>query len=275
MSRAAAPVRPDDRAGSPGPEREWLWVLFSSLRLQTRLMRGSPFALLLGVVQPVVLLAVTVGANDQLTAEATTRFTVGVVMMAFWGATIWTAGGILQFEVHAGTLRANVTSTRSPQVILLGKCLGASLYTLPMIVVTTIVTVLLLGAPLRAERPGLLLLGLLLVAVSGTGLGMLLSCLFLLTRHGNHWSSALMYPIYILGGFMIPIDLLPEGVRWISTVVSLRWATDFLTAAAAGRFAAGSLAVMVALTVGYFALGWYALRQIIRRAKREALLDRR
>lgn len=237
-------------------------------------MRGSPFTLVLGVVQPVVFLLVSAAGQPERTPASSTRLAVGVGLTAVWGATVWAAGGILRRDMAQGTLPANVTGVRPPELVYVGKCLAATLRSTLLIVATVAVATVVLGLPARLARPGWLLLVLLLVIASGTALGLLLSCLFLVSRHGAAWSSALMYPVFVLGGMLIPVELLPSGLRWIPSLISLHWAAEALVSAATSTAVrVPAVLLLAALTAGYLVTAVWAFRAVVDRARRHGTLD--
>lgn len=249
----------------------WVWLL--AVRTQFRAMRGSPVALILGIVQPVVFLVIVAESAPALPVEQGTTLVVGVVLTALWASTIWSAGGILRADLQRGNLALIAVGVRSPAIVLLGRCAGAILRIAPVITGSTIVTALALGLPLHVGRPLVLLLGLVLVVVSAIGLGVLLSCLFLVTRHAIMWAAALMYPVFIISGMIVPLHLIPAGLRAFSVVISLRWAAEFLAAAAAGHVSWSSLGAMVGLTVLYFCVGLAVFRRLLNRARQEGTID--
>lgn len=249
------------------------WVLWTCARMQIREMSGNHLGLVIGVVQPVVLILVTVGSRDDQPPETVTRWTIGVLLTSLWASTVWVAGGILRLELHYGTLAASVTSVRPGFLVLLGKCLGATLRGVAVIAASVTVTVLLTGVRITLAHPGWLLLGSAVTVVSGAALGMLLACVLLLTQYGFQVSAALMYPVFLLGGLLVPSDLLPASVSWISTMISLRWAQDFLAGAAAGHVDLGALGMLTALTAGYFALAIASFVRVVDRARKEGTLE--
>jgi len=249
------------------------WVVWAAMRSQRRAMRGNPFNILLGVAQPVVFLTVTAAAYRDPTADELSRLAIGVALTALWGSTIWAAGGILRREHGEGTLAAMITGVRSPYLMLFGKSLAATTISSLFIAGSVAVSAWLLGLPLRVGAPWWTLLGVLLAVVSGTALGMLLSCLFLVTRHGWAWSSALMYPVFIVGGMMLPLPYLPVPLQWVSTLISLRWAAEFLAGTATDVADIPALLALIGLTVVYLVLAAFAFRAVVRRALRTARLD--
>lgn len=249
------------------------WVAYAAMRTQNRALRGSPFVVLLGAVQPIVLLLITIGSAGDRDAGATAQLVIGVMLTALWGVTIWTSGNILRVERWQGTLAALVTGVRPPWLILFGKTLGATTYTGAVILASGIGTMAVLRLPIDVAHPLLLLAGVLVVGAAGSALGMLLSCLFLLTRHGPEWSSALMFPVFVLGDMLIPGELLPSPLRWFAMLSPMSWARKFITGAVTGDPRPGALGVLVVLTIGYFGLAGWAFARIIDVARDRGTLD--
>ncbi|MFD2765815.1 ABC transporter permease [Micromonospora eburnea] len=251
-----------------------LWLLWDCSRMQARELAGHPLALIIGVVQPAVFLMITMGFDSaELGADRATQLAVAVILTSLWASTVWMAGGILHREQELGTLAANVASVHPGFLVLLGKCLGATVRTVLGILVAAGVTVVLIGAPVQLKQPELLLLGLVTVVASGTALGMLMSCLFLVTPYGMHLSSALMYPIFLLGGMLIPADVLPGPLQFVSKLISLHWAQEFLTGAALGHTDVNAYLIMVGLTVGYFVAAVWTFNRLVDHARRGGTLE--
>lgn len=248
-------------------------VLGMSMRAQWADMLASPLVYLLGIVQPAVFLLITLSPQDDPSAAEATRVAFGVLLTAFWGATVWGGAGVLRRERMQGTLARTLSGVRDPQLVVLGKSLGASLISAGLVAATLVAVLAALRQPVQLAGAGWLLLGLVVVLLSGTGAGMLLGCLFILSRYGPQLSSALMYPIYLLGGMLIPPDLLPEWLRWLSAAISLRWLQEFLVSAAAGRPNEAALITAVLLTALYTVVGVRLFRRLTDFARRQGSLD--
>jgi ABC-2 type transport system permease protein len=236
-------------------------------------MRGSPVSVILGVVQPVVFLVVALKAGQHLSARASTQLVIGVGLTALWGSTIWSAGWILTGDRSNGTLAATVTGVHSPSLVFLGKCLGATARSTAVVAASTITTVLVLGAPILVRQPGWMLAGLVVVILSGTTLGMLLSCLFLVTRYATAWAALLMYPVFIIGGLTIPQTMIPVQLRWLSSLISLRWAAEFLATSAFGEPSWHAFLYLAGLTCGYVVVAVVTFRWLLRRARQTGNLE--
>lgn len=244
-----------------------------AMKIQMRSVRGSPAAVIIGVVQPVVFITVATRVQSVRADGVNTGLVIGIGLLAVWGSTVWTAGAILRWEAIGGTLAANVTGVWSPSLVLFGKSLGATVRNTATVVVSAAASAVLLRVPVPMRHPWWFLAGVVGVLVSGVALGMLLSCVFLLTRHGEAVAGGLMYVLFILGGVVIPVSFLPPQIAWLSTLVSLRWAQEFLVQAASGDPDAGPLLLVFALAGGYGVAAVGLLSVIVDRARRRGTLE--
>lgn len=249
-----------------------VWTFFTAARTEQRSMRGNPLLLVNAGFLPVVLLIIAVETQRPTPGRAA-EIVASVMLTALWGSTIWTSGGVLRRERTYGTLARSVCGVESPTLVLFGKSLGATLYGVGMILASSGVTVLALRLPVAMAHPFWLAVGLVIVIVSATTLGALLSCLFLLTRNGLIWSGALMYPVFVLGGLLIPEHVLPVWLRWVPQLLSLRWINDFLSGATGGGLRITPLAVAVLLTIGYGVIARRTYRWSIDKARQRGSLD--
>ncbi|MGH8791776.1 MAG: ABC transporter permease [Stackebrandtia sp.] len=256
-------------SGFPGKAAAAAVVAVESARLQLRSTWRHPLVLISTVVQPLtLLLIVTQRAGAAASPSRTGDLLVSVVLTSFWGGTIWTAGGILRRDRGEGTLAATLLNAHDGRLVVLGRCFGATLTTLASLAATGIALMLLIRRPIELPGVGWVVFGFVGVLVSGTVLGLLLSCILLTTRHGNAITNALTYPVFIFGGLLIPQTILPDRLQWISGVVSLSWARQFVVDA---DWSAGGMLVLV--TAGYAVAGLYLFRRILIRAKQKGSLE--
>jgi ABC-2 type transport system permease protein len=248
------------------------WVFFTAARTEQRTMHGNPLVLINGGFLPLALIVISLETGEP-TAGRTSEIVVSVMLTALWATTIWTSGGVLRRERTYGTLARCVCGVQSPVVVLFGKSFGATLYGVGLTLATTTGAVLVLRTPVSVAHPLWTLAGLLVVVVSATALGAMLACLFLLTQNGALWSGALAYPVFVLGGLMLPPSVLPEWLRWVPQLLSLHWINDFLTGVVEGPTRLAPLAVAVLLTIAYGLVAWRTYRWSIDQARRKGSLD--
>lgn len=248
------------------------WVMWTAARMQWRSSGGLSSAVTT-VAMPAAFLIIASRAVVDPSPEITARIVVAVAIMSLWTSTVWGAGWVLRRELQDGTLGASVTGVPPPGLVLVGKTLGGTMRAAAVTVPTTVALTLLLGLPVTVREPMWVAVGLLVAVCSGTALGMLLACLFLLSTHGPQLSSALMYPMFLLGGLLIPADVLPDGLRAVASTISLRWVTEFLTLAWVGQVQTFPLLMAAGLTLLYFILGHVAFASVVTQARRKGRFD--
>ncbi|MDP8911084.1 MAG: ABC transporter permease, partial [Actinomycetota bacterium] len=227
-----------------------------------------------GIVQPASFLLIAWFAGRSTGRVELEDAALGAALIALWGATVWSAGAILRGERWQGTLSQILARPTGLGTVLLGKTLGATLRSAVFIGASVAATAALLGHAVSIERPLQFVIALVAVLVSALVLGFLLSSLFVLTRAAGRISEALLYPIFILGGMLVPVSLLPAWVQPLSAVVSLRWGGELMTAAAEGEAQPGKAWLMlVATTTAYAVLARLSFERVLVRSRREGALD--
>ena len=233
----------------------------------------SPIFVVLGVVQPAAFLLVTILARRSPTVDLS-QAGLGAGLLSMWAATVWQSGLILRAETWEGTLGPIVSRPAGLAVVLLGKSVGATVRAAAFIGVTVGIVSALLGHAIHVRDPLPFAVALGAVLTSATVLGMLLSSLFLVTRAANRIAEALMYPVFILGGLLVPLRLLPEWVRPLADVVSLRWGGELMRAAASGAAQPGGAWIWLAATTAVYALlARIAFRRMLVRARVVGSID--
>jgi ABC-2 type transport system permease protein len=247
-------------------------VLLASARMQGRQTLSAPPTLVAGLVQPLALLVVVLNSAGRQGPAQAGALVVGVVLTAYWSSTVWGAAGILRRDRATGTLSRSVTGVQDARLVLLGKCAGSSGLAVVLVTAGVALALALLRPAVAYPEPGRVLVGLLLALASGTALGMVVSCVFVATRYGAQISSALMYPVFLLGGMLIPPDTIPLPLRWIPDAISFRWIQAYV-AADPGTSNALAVGMAVVLTALYAAAGLVLFERLITRARRAATLD--
>ncbi|GGW75640.1 ABC transporter permease [Streptomyces caelestis] len=255
-----------------GSVRAQLSVLRHTMVFQLR-QQHILSAVIPGCVVPAALCLATLLARGPESLLTARQIQLGCGVLALWSCAIWQTGLILREELAHGTLPGILTRRAGLGVVLFGKTIGTALRCALLIALTIGCVGLLTGEPLRIAHPGAFTLAALATFGSALVLGSLLSCLFLLTPAAMRIAEALVYPMSLLGGMIVPIELLPGWLRHVPDVVSLRWATELLTAAAEGRTqSVAAWACLCATTGGYALLARWAFRTVLHRARERGTL---
>ena len=248
-------------------------VLWLAGRMQVSDTLSAGPTVLVTVVQPLLFLLIVLAPRDRSDPVTTTGLVVGAVLTAFWSATVWGAANVLRRDRMVGALPRVVTGQVDPIVTVLGKGIGASVVTITLILVTTVGALVVARVPLAIGAPGWLALGLLGTIVSGTAASLGISVLYVRTRHAQQLASALTYPVFLLGGMMIPVAALPTWLQWVPRLLSMSWLTTFLASLPTGAPDLRALGIALLLTAAYFVVGAVALRTAFAHARRGGGLE--
>jgi ABC-2 type transport system permease protein len=230
----------------------------------------DPFSVVFSMVQPLVFLGLftplLAGVTGLSTADSLQSFVPGILVMSCLVGTSMT-GSNLQAEMTTGSHERLLVSPLGRPAQLVGRALKEILPVLVQALVIVAVTV-----PFGFDlAPAGLLAGLLLLAVTATGLGSLSYALALAVRE-QQWAfwavqQTLLFPALLLAGVLLPLDSGPGWMRAAAAVNPLRYLVDAERALFAGdvltrTVAEGALAAVVTAAVGI----WVGTRSMRRAA---------
>jgi ABC-2 type transport system permease protein len=247
-----------------------LWAVWRGLVLQVAESRRSPMLAIYGLVQPLVIVTLVISARTAPDPGFVARTVAGVTMLSLWSLILWSAGTLLLRDRIVGALSTILVRPQPLAGILLGRTLCIALAgTVISFAVLAILTGPLHRPAALPDAWTLLLLGG-LAAGSAACLGMLLSAIILIARGADRVLEALAYTVLVVGGLLVPTDLLPEWFRWPAAAVSLHYIVEMV-----GRRSAdpGSVLAVIALSAVYFVLSLVVMRLALRRARRWGTLE--
>lgn len=235
----------------------------------------QPVGLLFGMLQPLVFLALFgpllggigdfPGADGFGSADTWQWFVPGVlVMLALFGTT--GSGYMLLTDMQTGAHDRLLVTPMSRTAILCGRTLNdvATLVAQGVIIVAVMVP---FGFRLHAAA----LLGLVLLAVLGVGVGALSHALAIVCRKSQESfymvQSSVLFPLLFLSGLMLPLDAAPGWMQAIGRVNPLTYVVEAMRSLFDGRVLngdvfVGSICVGVLAVVG-LGLGTSAMRRAI------------
>ncbi|REE98302.1 ABC transporter permease [Thermomonospora umbrina] len=205
----------------------------------------NPFSLVFTMVQPVFFLALfgpllpdTVPGGG----SALQWFVPGIIVMSclFAGSV---TGSNLQFEIQTGSHERMLVSPLRRPALIVGRSLKEIVPIMGQALIIMAVTV---PFGFRPDPAGALL-GLLLIAVFGVGLGALSYTLALASKDQEwlFWTvqQTLLFPLLLLAGMLLPIDDGPGWLRTLARFNPLTYVVDAERALFGGE--------IVSATVGY------------------------
>ncbi|MFD5512742.1 ABC transporter permease [Streptomyces sp. NPDC127051] len=250
-------------------------IVLRTAQLHMREVRSSPSLAIIGLVQPAAIQTIVLSAGGHADPLHTTSLVTGTSLLSLWSATIWSSGMLLRREIRFGTLSSLLARPTDLRLIVAGKALGAGATALALSTAVSAVVPAALGHRLHFTHPALLLPAAVFALVSATAVGTLLAGLFIASRSAGRIAEALLFPVFLLSGALLPLTVLPSWLRWPSALLDLRWLREFALAAAGAPHsplltAAAVLAVCVA---AQFAAGHAVFGRLLGRAVREGSLD--
>lgn len=255
MTATAAPVR-------PRLARDTRHVLTRELKPVIR----DPFTLIFSLLQPLVFLGLftplLIGESGQPAGETLGWFVPGVLVMIVLFGT-GSTGSNLQYEMMTGSHERTLVAPLARSSLLIGRAFKEIA---PIVVQALIIVLIAWPFGFAVDILGLVI-GLALLAVFGVGLGSLSYSLALATkdREWLFWGvqQALIFPLLILSGMLLPLDAAPDWMRAVAAVNPVNWVVQAERALFAGDL--GDLTVLwgwvaafavavVGLTVGVRAI---------------------
>lgn len=253
--------------------RAWR-VLAASARCEALVLLRSPFAFVVVMLQPIVFTSIALAGARGPTAPDPSQTLLGVGLLAMWASTVWTAGLLLRREQWQGSLITLAHQPADLRLVVLGKCAGAVAVSFAMVVLSVTGTALLLRISVSVAQPGRYAFVIAATLCSVVVLGFSFSCLFVMSRAAVRIVEAILYPVFILGGLLFPLDMLPDFAQVVAYGLSLYWGGSLARDAAAGAGVDGlAWAMLVTTTVVYGAVALAGFRTVMRKARRLGTLD--
>jgi ABC-2 type transport system permease protein len=241
--------------------------------LQLKILLFSPFEGFLAVVFPLMfataaMLVYQVGGDP----EAILYAAIGAAAMGIWTSQTVSASTLVQRERWAGTLELVVAAPTRFSLVLLPITFAMATIGLYSVVATILWNWWLFDVRLQVENWPLFVLSILMATVTIALFGFLLSVTAV--RYRTSWAlgAALEYPGWLLCGFVVPLDLLPDAVLPLSWILAPTWAVEGMRASAAGESPWLDLAICGLVGLGYAALAAYLGVRLIDSARRDATL---
>jgi ABC-2 type transport system permease protein len=198
---------------------------------------------------------------------------LGAAVMGMWSATSTTAGGAMQRERWHGTLELLVGTPAHFALVLLPITLAMATIGIYSLGATLLYGHFLFGIELEVVHPlqfGIAILG---TVLSFGALGFVFAVTFVRFRAAWALGNLFEYPVWLIGGFLVPLVLLPHWVQPISWVLAPTWGMNAIREAAAGGAPLDDLLMCLGLGALYVGLGILLTERILRSARVNAALQ--
>jgi ABC-2 type transport system permease protein len=210
------------------------------------------------------------GRTDLVGHSLVAPLLIAVGQMGFY-----TASELLAREREAQTLELNVAAPVSFGLVLGSKITVITSLGLLGFLESWLVTWLVFGIAIPVHHPVILVATLLATTFASTATALITAAIFSLSREVRAAQNSITYPLYVLGGVLVPVSYLPESLQPISRIIFLYWSADLLRDALRVEdlsfpFARLSMIVLLGLASG--ALGAWLLYRMLDHLRKEGTL---
>lgn len=241
--------------------------------LQLKMRSRSAFDGVLSIIYPLffattVFLMYRQNAQD----EALVTAAVGASVMGVWSAVSTTASTSLSQERQQGTLELLVASPTPLPLVVVPITLSMATIGLYSLLATLLWGRLAFGIHLSFQQPLAFVVASVATAVGVSVIGFVLSVTAVRYRSAWALGTALELPVWLVGGFLVPLSLLPDWVRPVSWLLPMTWGVGAVKQAALGGTPWPDIVMCLATAAVYALLGTLLARRLVRSARTHATL---
>lgn len=228
----------------------------SGFRLQLSFFRNVPDSLIPLLTGPLFSVVFTMVLRHGGRGDLSGYAVIAPFYMSLWWFAVFSGGFVIQTERSERTIEylvaapvgfASVVVGRIATMMLAGAAAFAEVWLFGRYVLRADVTI---------HHPYVFAASVVLTLFAMTTTALFMANLFVLSRTAVTFSNSASYPVYLLGGILVPVALLPGWLRPISDVVFMSWSARLLrgslTAGPVAGFSAdlGMLALLGAAALG-------------------------
>jgi ABC-2 type transport system permease protein len=275
-----APVRLLPSAESPATRprrRPSRFGFVAGFRFQVGAMRGQAetyFALVSTPFFATTFVSIMVYANR---IDLVPYAVVGPTLMAQWTSSLSFAGEMISEDRENGRLELLVAAPASLPLLVFGRLCAVMLVSVPAFVVSILIAGVGFGHWITIHHLPVFLIATVLTAMATAAGATALSALFVTAPGARIVQNTLTFPMFLLGGVIIPASVLPQGLDVASRLLYLSWGADLMRAALLPEPIENvALHLGMVILLGGLALvfGLHAITRFVRRARALGTLSR-
>lgn len=211
----------------------WRTVLIvAEMTLRQQMTDG--FIIFTVLFQPILIAVLALWMLKDKGADAAMFVVVGSGLTGLWSSLLFISGGSINAERWSGTLESLVALPTPFEVIVFGKNLANVVQSLISMVVGYFIAAYAFGYSLSIQQPFLFGMSLILAVIAFISFGLIIAPVFVMNPGVRAWQNAMEFPVYVLGGFLFPIALLPGWTTPISWLLPPYWAAVALHGTSTG-----------------------------------------
>jgi ABC-2 type transport system permease protein len=254
-----------------------LRVVRTAFELDVKQQMVDLFMIFGVLIQPLLIAIMAIYMLKERDASRGIYVVVGSGMTGLWTSLLFRGTFNINAERFMGTLEGIVASPTSLATVVIGKTLASVTLSFLSMIFSYGLASLVFRFPLSIAQPVPFFASLLMTILAFISFGLLISPLMAVNLSLTGWVNALEYPMYILGGFLFPILLLPGWANPLSYVLAPYWAARVLHAASSGAATLPEIllswGMMLLLGAAYIAASYRLFKIVLHRARVDATLS--
>jgi ABC-2 type transport system permease protein len=253
-----------------------LRMVWTAFYLYLKQISVDAFVIFTVIVQPLIVALLAIYMLRDTRGFQAIYVVVGSVMTGLWSGTLFFSSFNIEFERWTGNLENIVGSPTHLATVIIGKTLANTTMSITSMLFSYPLAALFFGFRLTIAHPFLFAVSLLLTLLALISFGLVIAPIMSINPGATVWANALEFPMYIVGGFLFPILLLPAWTTPISYALSPYWAARALHATSSGGAPLSDVFLSWGLLIGFSVVYWFIsawlFRVLLRRAREEATL---
>ncbi|MEK6221247.1 MAG: ABC transporter permease [Chloroflexota bacterium] len=251
-------------------------VMIQTFEMTMRQNMVDAFILFTIVVQPLLIAILAMWMLRERGGDVAIYVVVGSGMSGLWSSLLFVSGNSITVERWVGTLESLVASPTPIQVVVFGKSMANVVQSLLSMIASYFVISIIFDMPLHVEQPVVFFSSLIIAMLTFMTFGLIIASIFVINPDVQRWQNGLEFPIFILGGFLFPIALLPIWTNPFSYMLAPYWAARVLHGAANGTATQAEITLswtmMLLFSLLYLAISGWMFKKMLYRARVDATL---
>jgi ABC-2 type transport system permease protein len=223
--------------------RPYLRVIVIAAEMALKMAAADAFIIFGVLFQPLIIALLGMWMLQGRGGDYAIFVVIGSGMTGLWSSLLFVSGNSITQERWVGTLEMMAGLPTPLQVIVFGKNIANVLQSLLSMIASYALVAIFFGYSLTIAQPVLFFISLVFTVISFVCFGLMIAPVFVLNPDVQRWQNGLEYPVYILGGFLFPIALLPGWTTPVSYVLAPYWAARALHATSSGGGDFGEVAL--------------------------------
>ena len=199
---------------------------------------------------------------------APTLMTVG--QMGFF-----VASELMSRERYNQTLEIVVATPTPLWLIILTRISVLTSMSLLGLVISWAIIRVVFGVTVAVYHPVLFAVAMVVTALSAAGSTLITTALFSMARTARTYQNSIIFPLFLLGGIMVPITEFPAWIQPLSRLIYLYWSANLLRDSMSPETPVGagaSLAAVAALGIAGAVIGALMILRMLDKLRREGRL---